>query len=85
MNLEANVIPIVCERGLGDKCDKELKKGGKCVVSGFSHVRRYEDKNGSKRYVTEVLADEVEFLDRKEKDSSDATLEIPLEDEELPF
>lgn len=84
-NLEADFIPVVCWRGLGENCAKCLKKGSKVGVSGSINVRRYEDKNGSKRYVTEVLADEVEFLDRKEKDSSDATLEIPLEDEEPPF
>lgn len=49
------------------------------------HLMDLKGKSGSKRYATEVLADEVEFLDRKEKDSPDATLEIPLEDEELPF
>ena len=82
---QADFIPVVCWRGLGENCAKYLKKGSKVGVSGSINVRRYEDKNGSKRYVTEVLADEVEFLDRKEKDSPDATLEIPLEDEELPF
>ena len=84
-NLEADFIPVVCWRGLGENCAKYLKKGSKVGVSGSINVRRYEDKSGSKRYVTEVLADEVEFLDRKEKGSPDATLEIPLEDEELPF
>ena len=83
--MEADFIPVVCWRGLGENCAKYLKKGSKVGVSGSINVRRYEDKSGSKRYVTEVLADEVEFLDRKEKGSPDATLEIPLEDEELPF
>ena len=84
-NTPTDFIPVVVWRDLAENCAKYLKKGSKVGVSGSIHVRRYEDKNGSKRYVTEVLADEVEFLDRKEKDSSDATLEIPLEDEELPF
>lgn len=84
-NLEADFIPVVCWRGLAENCAKYLKKGSKVGVSGSINVRRYEDKSGSKRYATEVLADEVEFLDRKEKGSPDATLEIPLEDEELPF
>lgn len=43
---------------------KYLHKGDKIAVSGRLQSRSYEAKDGGKRYVTEVVADEVEFLPR---------------------
>ena len=53
---------IVAWRGLADICSKYLKKGQKVSVVGELQTRTYDDKNGVKRYVTEVSAEEVEFL-----------------------
>jgi len=61
---EADFIPIVTWRQLADLCSRYLDKGRKCAVVGQLQVRSYEANDGSKRYVTEVVADEVEFLDR---------------------
>lgn len=59
---ETDFIPIVTWRGLADNCFKYLHKGSKAAVTGSIQTRSYETQEGSKRYVTEVVADEVEFL-----------------------
>lgn len=59
---EADFITVVAWRQLADLCAKYLTKGRKCAVVGSLQTRSYEAKDGSKRYVTEVLADNVEFL-----------------------
>ena len=59
---DADFIPIVAWRGLADNCFKYLHKGSKAAVTGSIQTRSYEAQDGSKRYVTEVVADEVEFL-----------------------
>lgn len=59
---EADFIPIVTWRGLADNCFKYLHKGSKSAVTGSIQTRSYDAQDGTRRYVTEILADEVEFL-----------------------
>ena len=59
----ADFIDIVAWRDLGVNCSKYLHKGSKCAVLGAIRSRTYE-KNGEKRKVTEIEANEVEFLTR---------------------
>ena len=61
---QADFIPVVCWRGLAENCGKYLRKGSKVGVCGTIQVRNYEANDGTRRYVTEIIADEVEFLDR---------------------
>lgn len=62
----ADFIPVVCWRGLADVCRKYLAKGSKVAVVGKIQTRNYES-NGEKRYVTELIADDVEFLSKIQK------------------
>lgn len=54
-----------------------LAKGRQVAVKGYLQSRSYEDKTGQKRYVTEIVADTVEFIggagDRKERPADDST------------
>lgn len=59
---EADFLPIVTWRQLADLCGKYLAKGRKCAVIGSLQTRSYDAQDGSKRYVTEVIAEGVEFL-----------------------
>lgn len=59
---DADFIPIVTWRGLADNCARYLAKGRKVAVIGSIQTRSYDAQDGSKRYVTEVVADDVEFL-----------------------
>ncbi len=53
---------IIAWRGLGETCAKFLVKGQQVAVCGEIQTRSYDDKNGVKRYVTEIVADDIEFL-----------------------
>ncbi len=60
-----------------------LAKGRQVAVKGYLQSRSYEDKTGVKRYVTEIVADTVEFIDRgdrKEKPAQDSGLDSFGED-----
>ena len=66
---QADFINIVAWRQLGELCGKYLAKGRKVSVIGEIQTRSYDAKDGSKRYITEIVADEVEFLTPKGQDS----------------
>ncbi|MDR0840135.1 MAG: single-stranded DNA-binding protein [Christensenellaceae bacterium] len=59
---QTDFFNIVAWRQLADLCGKYLAKGRKVCVIGELQNRNYEGKDGTKRYTTEVIADEVEFL-----------------------
>ena len=59
---EADFIPIVTWRQTAELCSRYLSKGRKVAVEGVIQVRSYDAQDGSNRYVTEVIADNVEFL-----------------------
>ena len=91
---EVDFLNIVTWRGLAENCDTFLFKGSKVGVTGSIQSRSYDDKDGNKRYVTEIIADEVEFLSSKNNDqqkpSGDATQcsiddMTPVKDDGLPF
>ena len=59
---KADYISIVVWRELATLCGQWLAKGRKVGVIGSLQSRSYDGQDGLKRYVTEVVADEVEFL-----------------------
>lgn len=59
---EADFIHIVAWRQLAELCGKYLSKGRKCAITGSIQTRTYEAQDGTKRSVTEIVADEVEFI-----------------------
>src|SRR5574344_2518074 len=62
---ETDFLNIVAWRGLADNCHKFLRKGSKAAVVGNIQTRSYDAQDGTKRYVTEVVAEEVEFVGTK--------------------
>ena len=61
---ETDFINIVIWRGLAENCAKYLGKGRLAAIEGRLQVRSYEGQDGQRRWVTEVVADDVRFLDR---------------------
>ena len=59
---QTNFIPIVVFGKSAENCDRYLTKGRKVAVSGRIQVRNYTNRDGNKVYVTEVVANNVEFL-----------------------
>ena len=93
---ETDFFNITVWRGRAENCGRYLKKGNKVAVIGSLQNRSYEDKDGIKRTVTDVVANEVEFLTPKnaQSDEMDAPVvtakrERPqleeVDDNQLPF
>jgi len=59
---EADFLPVIVWRGQADNCYKYLKKGSKAAIVGSVQTRSYEGTDGTRRYITEIVAEEVEFL-----------------------
>ena len=59
---DADFINITVWRNQAENCHKYLKKGSKCAVIGRIQTSVYDAPDGSKRYTTDVVADEVEFI-----------------------
>ncbi len=73
---EADFIPIVAWEKLAETCGNNLTKGQRVLVEGRLQIRSYETNDGQKRRVAEVIAQNIEFLERKQ----------PTEDKEAtPF
>lgn len=68
---ETDFFSVVVWRGQAESCAKYLKKGSKAGVIGSLQTRTYDAQDGTKRYVTEVVADEVEFLTSRSSEGGD--------------
>lgn len=64
---EADFFNVVIWGKTAENCATYLKKGSQCAVLGSIQNRSYDAPDGTKRYITEIMADTVQFLDRKEK------------------
>ena len=62
---EADFINIVVWGKAAELCGNSLAKGQRLLVEGRLQIRNYVAKDGNKRYVTEVIANSVEFVERK--------------------
>jgi len=95
---ETDFIPVVVWQALAENCGKYLSKGKKVAVSGRIQTGSYEDKDGIKRYTTDLIADDVEFLTprgEREQDtdghaSANGTIDEnndfePLDDDQMPY
>ena len=94
----ADFIPVVAWEKLAEICGNNLIKGSQVLVEGRMQVRNYEAQDGSKRYVTEVVAQDIEFMGSKPvRGADDHAAAAPafggansfgsevLPDEEIPF
>jgi single-strand DNA-binding protein len=64
---------IVVWRGLAEIAEKYLKKGAQIYLEGKLRTRQWQDKDGNSRYTTEIIADNLQMLGRKEDNSSSTT------------
>ena len=92
---ETDFIDVVAWRGLAETVAKYFAKGRMAIVEGRLQIRPWTDKDGNKRYATEIVANHVRFGDSKPKDENGAAYSeppadfvpefAPEEDGELPF
>ena len=73
-------ISCVVWQKTAESCAEYLRKGSKVLVEGRVQTRSFDDKDGKKRYVTEVVGENVQFLTPKKQDEP-----ITISDEDLPF
>lgn len=94
---EADFIPIVTWRNIAETCANYLRKGLLVAVEGRIQVRSYDNNEGRRVYVTEVIAENVRFLEYANKrdtqtDAQDQSGDpfaqnspIDLSDDDLPL
>ena len=63
---------IVLWRGLADVAEKYLSKGSQVYVEGRIRTRSWDDKDGNKKYITEIEADTMTMLGRKGDNSNNS-------------
>ena len=87
-NSTADFFSIVAWRQLAELCSKYLAKGRKVAVVGELQTRSYESKDGTKRHVTEIVANEIEFLTPKGESKEQANFAegfTEIDGSDLPF
>ena len=76
---QADFINIVAWSKLGEFCSKYFKKGQQVAVTGRLQTRTWDDDQGQKHYITEVIAEEDYFADSKRDGAVDNTFgSIPM-------
>jgi len=68
---------IVCWRYLADRAENQLKKGMMVYVEGKLTHRKYQDKDGNDRYITEVVANTFRLLERRQEGSGNYGSPMP--------
>jgi single-strand DNA-binding protein len=61
---------IVCWSGLATLAENYIRKGSQIYVDGKIRTRSYDAQDGSKRYITEILADTIQLLGKKSEGTS---------------
>ena len=69
---EADFIPCVLWGKSAETLANNVSKGQRVLVEGRLQIRSYDAKDGSKRYITEVICNQFEFIERKQKDSNNS-------------
>lgn len=83
---EADFIPCVVWGKFAELIGNSCQKGHRLLVEGRLQIRNFEAKDGTKRYVAEVIVNSFEFIERKEqpKTMTDMGKTVPF-DEEVSF
>jgi len=70
---------IVAWRKLAERCGEYLKKGSHVYIEGRLETRSWQDKNGNKRFVTEIIANQMQMLEAKGEVRATEEAPPPLE------
>ncbi len=90
---DVDFIRIVVWRKQAENCANYLSKGRMVAVEGRLQIRSYEDREGIRRTIAEVVASGVTFLDGRKDTSDDRDRSIPspegenfdVRDDDVPF
>ena len=67
---EADFIPVVVWGKAAELCGNSLAKGHRLLVDGRLQIRNFDAKDGTKHWITEVIAASVEFIERKSESAN---------------
>lgn len=84
---DADFIPVLLWGKTAETVGNYVHKGQRLLVEGRLQIRTYTAKDGSNRWVTEVIGEHIEFIEKKEDSSSgysDFGSAVPF-DEQVPF
>jgi single-strand DNA-binding protein len=87
---EADFIPVVIWGKTAELVGNSCAKGHRLLVEGRLQIRNFDAKDGTKHWVTEIIATNIEFIERREQPKdmanmgTDVTKDVPF-DEEIPF
>jgi single-strand DNA-binding protein len=81
---------VTCFGRLGEVAGEYLHKGSKIYIEGRIQTRKWQDNDGNDRWTTEIVANELQMLDRRSGESSGGTPPMPKPqqeglDDEIPF
>jgi len=86
---ETDFIPCVVWRKQAENCANYIGKGSLVAVEGRIQVRSYDAKDGQRRWATEVIADNVRFLDKRGQQQQGQAAqigeEVEFNEEDIPF
>lgn len=82
---QADFINIVAWNKTGEFASKYFQKGQQVGVIGRLQTRNWDDQDGKKHYVTEVIAEEVYFADSKKEITAEEPTPFETSEDELPF
>ena len=87
---QSDFISIVAWQKTAEFCSKYFKKGQQVGIVGRLQTRNYDDKDGKRVYVTEVVAEEVYFADSNKNNNDPFSAEMTqsnstITDDDLPF
>lgn len=86
---EVDFIPIVTWGKTAELCEQYLQKGSLAGIAGRIQTRSYDANDGSKRYVTEVVAEEISFLTPKKEQDTEPKVPMDgfseMDNDDMPF
>lgn len=83
---ETDFIPVIVWQKQAENCANYIGKGSLVAVDGRLQVRTFDGKDGQRRWVTEVVAESIRFLDKRERTSLDHIgEEVHFTEEDIPF
>ena len=78
-------LDVVAWRNTAEFICKHFRKGDGIIVEGTIQTRNWEDKNGQKRKVVEIVAENAEFLPRGKSEKAGNGEFVPADEDDLPW
>ncbi len=75
---------VVFFKKLAELAGEYLKKGSKVYIEGELRTRKFQDQSGQDRYVTEIVGNELQFLDSKPQGQTQSSAQQPAQGQQAP-